>query len=321
MTKSVLIVGCGQLGSRHLQSLAKLNELARIDLLEPVATSLQKACDLFTNSGGKKELLNLHQVPKSLQNHSFDLIIIATNSDIRPNLIKELLGLGVKSQYWILEKVLSQSFQLGGEIAKALEGSKVWVNCPRRYYQCYEDILPDVVPNTPIHMSIVGSNWGLACNAIHYLSVLNVLSRSLPTIFDTSGLDRRAPPAKRVGFVEFFGTAKATFANGSTLTLTCTEGQEVTRVLRAEQGNKKWMVNEFQNLAESQFEGPVQVKSIHVPTQSELTSIIVKEIFATGDCLLPTLATSLAVHQPFLDGLVAFYSQINDKNLTTVPIT
>ena len=36
MNKTILLVGCGQIGFRHLQACLKIKEIARIDILEKI---------------------------------------------------------------------------------------------------------------------------------------------------------------------------------------------------------------------------------------------------------------------------------------------
>lgn len=321
MTKRVLIVGCGQLGSRHLQSLVKVPQSFTVDLLDPAEASLQRSLNLFVGSGGNAEQLKLHQNTTSIEGQSFDLIIVATNSDVRPALVKELRRKAVQSPYWVLEKVLAQSSTLGEEIVHDLSDVKAWVNCPRDYYTCYSEIKSQLAANEPVHITIEGTNWGLACNTVHYLTLLHDFSNTFPVSFDVSALERKAPPAKRLGFVEFYGTAVGKFTNGSTLTVICREGQEVTREHTIRQGDRSWLVQEFQGRAESDVNGTRESKPIHVPTQSELTHLIARDIFKRGDCRLPTLSTSLAIHRQFLDALVDLYGEIQGVRTSLVPIT
>lgn len=50
----VLIVGCGELGSRHLQAVATLAEVAEIEIVDPCPKGLELGCKRLTEVEGRK---------------------------------------------------------------------------------------------------------------------------------------------------------------------------------------------------------------------------------------------------------------------------
>ena len=65
MTKKILIAGCGQLGTRHLQSLAKAGEAFIIDLLDPFVDSLNKAKNTLDQTATHSHQVRMHENIKS----------------------------------------------------------------------------------------------------------------------------------------------------------------------------------------------------------------------------------------------------------------
>ena len=46
---------------------------------------------------------------------------------------------------------------------------RAWVNCPRRLFNIYQKIKNEIIDEDIITMTVFGGEWGLACNAIHYI--------------------------------------------------------------------------------------------------------------------------------------------------------
>ena len=107
---NLAIIGCGQIGSRHLQSMALLEEEATIYLVDPSGESINKAAEQFRNvycpeTNAAIQLIctsSLGDLPDRL-----DLSIVATASDKRADAVADIVG-QVDLQYIILEKFLFQ---------------------------------------------------------------------------------------------------------------------------------------------------------------------------------------------------------------------
>ena len=105
----ILLIGAGQLGSRHLQGLAKIKIDANIFIVDPSSDSMNNA-KIRLNEISDRNTRNgyyfyptITEVPKDI-----DLAIIATNSDVRKKVLVDLFkNKNVKSI--ILEKFLFQN--------------------------------------------------------------------------------------------------------------------------------------------------------------------------------------------------------------------
>ena len=102
---SILIVGAGQIGSRHLQGLAKLEIDTRIYVVDPDenALSIAKARYDEAQMHSNKQALFFYK-SLNLVKDTIDVAIIATNAKVRKKIIQTVVAC-VKVRYFILEKI------------------------------------------------------------------------------------------------------------------------------------------------------------------------------------------------------------------------
>ena len=64
-------------------------------------------------------------------------------------------------------------------ILKVLKKKKIksWVNCPFRTLRSYRD-LKKKIGNNKFRMIVVGGNWGMASNFIHYLDLFSFFAKT-----------------------------------------------------------------------------------------------------------------------------------------------
>ena len=142
MTKQIAIIGAGQLGSRHLQGLAKLQLECEITVIDPMSASLAVARQRFDEMPvnpamrGVRYQTEIGDLPLDL-----DLVIIATTADIRLAVMESLLAHS-KVRCLLLEKVLFQDLADYPEAQALLAAHQVrtWVNCPRRVFPIYQEV-------------------------------------------------------------------------------------------------------------------------------------------------------------------------------------
>ena len=137
MLYNVLIVGSGNVGSRHIQGILKSKYKINIYIVENNLNSIITT---------KKRISEVNYLNKKIyiyknlnfKKKNFDLAIIATNSKGRLNLIKKALNYqSIKNI--IIEKVAFQSIKDYLEAIKILKKHKTssWVNCARNYNSVY----------------------------------------------------------------------------------------------------------------------------------------------------------------------------------------
>ncbi|MBC8146778.1 MAG: Gfo/Idh/MocA family oxidoreductase [Bacteroidetes bacterium] len=138
---NIAVIGAGQLGSRHLQGLAKSSKEFQIYVIDPNENALILAKQRFEEvSKSTNSIVSYRQSMSDLPG-TIDLAIIATTANVRRKIIENLLD-KCSIKYLILEKVVFQKSEDFKPIQKRLleKGVKAWVNCARRSYSFYKNL-------------------------------------------------------------------------------------------------------------------------------------------------------------------------------------
>jgi hypothetical protein len=319
----IAIIGSGQLGSRHLQGILKFKLPISIEVVDKSQESLDfaklRADEVKTD---QRDICYLSLISELSDN--IDLCIIATSANVRLIVLKELLtSKNVKNL--ILEKVLFQdleNFEVANEL---IEKYKVncWVNCPRPMFDVYKNIKSKITPEDLVTFFVYGGDWGLACNAIHFIDIMSFLTRNTQFLFDSSGI-KSIIQSKRIGFVEFAGTFIGRQPNGSELILHSRAGSDSKLKIQILTSNYFWDVDEANGIIlESAKENnwALNRKVIKIPFQSELSNIFSEQILLDGRCELTTYQNSMNLHLNMLNSFINFYNYKTSLKLKYCPIT
>lgn len=298
---NIAVIGAGQLGSRHLQGLATFRHQCNLHIVDPFDKSMAVARARIDEVGPNANIKGVfsHISAVTLPD-VIDLAVVATTADVRMAAIAALFGAtSVKSL--VLEKVLFQRF---GEYAAASElikqkGIKCWVNCPRRMYPVYADLKNFFADDPITYMSVHGGDWGLGCNAVHFLDLLAFFYEKGNFTFDTSNLDTEARVSKRPGFVEYTGMLQGCYGGAKfSLTSICNSRAKHLITLRGER--KSAVVDEVGGRLWAIDEAGSRVIDFSLPFQSQLTGLVAESILLQGDCGLTPYEQSAEMHLPLL---------------------
>jgi hypothetical protein len=318
MTKTVLIYGAGQLGSRYLQGLVKCIYPLTIWVIDPSDASLAQAYERWKEVGGTGGRHSLHLVNlMAALPTEVDLAIVATTACIRADVVETLVSLS-KVRFWVLEKVLAQSHKdLDRLIQYTARSEAAWVNIPRRMMRWHQDLAEQISKQSPTNIRIFGGNWGLACNSIHMLDLGAYLLNETLVSIDSSGLGCNWYESKRAGFFEVNGTLSAKYSGGKCVTLKCLDTDD-NMTIEVETSEGKWQIIESASQAIAPdgqyFPGRLEY-------QSEMTARLVESILNSGSCQLPTVNQAVVLHRPFLNAFIAHWNQTQQKVDSKVPIT
>jgi predicted dehydrogenase len=325
MMKNIVIIGAGQLGSRHLQAFALFDEPCNLFVVDPNEASLLTAKQRFEAIAGYvKHKTSYHNSVQKLTAEHLDLVIIATNADIRAQIIKELLQ-SKSVSYFILEKVLFQSIKdykvIGDLLHKA--SAKAYVNCPRRIFDFYKNLKAALHPGESVQMEIIGNNWGLACNSIHFIDLFNLLTGDTITDWQNN-LNDGIIESKRPGFIEINGNISGRTSNANSLSLTCYHSGHPNISIRISTPSVRLLITEGMGKAFKE-EASAGWKTEEIPFtmiyQSQITNVVVKQLFDTGSCDLAPYETSSRFHTPFLRLVLNHYKKHSNKTTDICPIT
>lgn len=321
----IVLIGAGQLGSRHLQGLAKSAIEISIEVVEPFEKSREVAKERYEEieTNPKVKSIDFFESIDELSD-ALDVVIIATNADVRSKVIKKLFVKKVLKNL-ILEKVLFQTVEEYHEVKKLLEetSTKCWVNHPRRMFPFYRSLKNEIKGSEQISYMVQGGAWGLGCNGLHFIDHLSFLSDNSDLKIDNDFLHPHIYEAKRANFVEFNGLLKGRIGNHifalysdkeyapttitittDTLTAFIDEANGYARIAR-KSNDWKW-------------EESTQ-KIIYF--QSELTNLLIEQVITRGTCDLPDYDAAMKLHIPFIKALLSHMKSVEGQMLTLCPIT
>lgn len=323
---NIAVIGAGQLGSRHLQALALLENPAEFFIVDPSEANRKVARERWQQiEGWEKHNLSDYNSLAEIPVSKIDVAIVATNSGVRKKVVQELLT-SFQLQYLILEKFLFQHPDHYGEVAELLRQKRVkaYVNCPRRMFPAYIKLKGLLVKNTPLRMEVIGNQWGLGCNGIHFIDLFSWLCGE-PELRWQDELDEGHIPSKRAGYAEFSGTLVGKTLNGSHLSLTCYQGGPPNISVRISSAQSRFIIAESLGQAWMEVVGKEQVSlsqfDYKVLFQSQLTHRCVQDLMDKGDCELTPYSESVELHLPFLKVLLEHYNKNQQQKTELCPIT
>lgn len=324
MIKS-LIIGAGQLGCRHLQGMLKSkNQSQTIYIIDPSEDALN------ISKARAEEVEHNHQVyfQQDYNNlpDSFDVIIVATSANVRENVVTQLLN-HFQVKYLILEKVLFtdlDSYKRVGELLKNCS-TKVFVNHARRMFQSYKELKKIVDIPFIGTFQVVGGNWGLGCNGLHFIDLLEFLSDSQVDTLDANWVDNDLLESKRRGFVEFTGTIKGRLKNGATFQVTSLAGEPSVPTITMFSTENRFLIQEGGTPAIyklSKNDSFAQhIIPLNMEFQSNLTTRLIDELQNKGNCTLPTFEEASHTHLLFIKALLKKYNKTAEADNHILPIT
>ena len=323
MVKKIVLVGTGNIGSRHLQALAKLPYELSIDIVEKEIKNFKIAEKRLLEINFDKTLLK-YQHYQNINNIKgpADLVIIATNSKDRANLVIDLLNKGFTR--FLLEKIVTQSKEEYKKLLNKIseKNSKAWVDTAHVYFDSYKKIKEYFQDSVPIHISVNCGNEGLGCNAIHFINLFSYLCNDYNVKLNGDYLDNHILPNKRgIDLVEFSGTITGSVSNGSTFTVTFVTQENLPFKVEI-LGKDKHLFIEEKNEIMNLLKGDKELDfTFNYELQSALTTKIVQDILEKGACLLPTLEESSHVHYELFRIFNSHIKKLTNKESNICPIT
>ncbi|MCM0147569.1 Gfo/Idh/MocA family oxidoreductase [Photobacterium galatheae] len=317
----VFIIGAGQLGSRHLQGILKSENELSITVIDPSDSSLEiaKQRSREVNFGNPHTEIEFQQtIPTGVE---IELCIIATTAKIRAEVTRELVTKN-RVKNIVFEKVLFQKLDDYATILDLInkKNIKAWVNCPRRMNSDYAFIKEQLHGQESIIVDVVGTNWGMACNSVHFIDLFFYLSDCSFYSIDDIDLDESIVESKRSSYYEVNGNFEVV-AKNSRMRLSCTDGDTTKiRVAIMAQGIKI-IISETENEIEILKDNEIIKHPFTVRYQSELSNVFLDSIVSDGNCNLTPLSESCSIHTPFIEMLLKHFTSSLNCQFSECPIT
>jgi hypothetical protein len=324
--KNIIIIGAGQLGSRHLQGVLKYNkETFSVYLLDPSFEALNTSKDRGAEIEHNHTLYYISENSKLPKNA--EVAIIATNSNVREFVVSDLL-LKTSVKHIILEKVLFQELEAYNRFKNLLNkyNSNVYVNHPRRLTPAYISIANKIKEvGGRSFFSIVGENWDLGCNALHMIDLFAFLSHSAVKSISTEGIDTAILESKRQGYVEFTGTITGLMENNDAFSITSLPGERGPLTLQIATNGNRWLVQEggIKTVLYLEAANNFAMKrhDFFQDFQSNLTTQVIADLLENKTCGLSSYDEAAHTHKVFITALLEKYNSITNLNEIKCPIT
>lgn len=322
MKKNIILVGCGNIGSRHLQALVRLPFTVAIHVVEKSNKSKHLAISRLNEIKFNKKNSHIFWYDSINQlTENADLVIISTLSQGRVDLILNLLK--NKNKKFLIEKPVCQSKKEYENLLKQMKLFKAsgWVNTNRRYFDSYKKIKQDLTNSKFININVVSKASGLGTNAIHFLDLFSWLINDskiklngeflIPKLF----LNKRGKE-----FKEFYGTIVGSGKNNSSITLTFLPSNTESIFVTISTDSINYVIDELNQNA-LKIEKINKKFNFRFEHASQLTTKIAKDILEKNTSLLPKLDESYVHHTELFRVFNSHIKKQLKRRISLCPIT
>ena len=324
----VLIVGCGELGSRHLQAACALAGVDEIEVVEPRPEAIQRGRERVGQVSDRNEAIAYRWIESLAEaSERGDLCIVATQADVRCRVVRDVAEkLGYSA--FLIEKMVAQSladYDALLEFARQ-RGVSVWVNCKTRAHASHRRVKEHLDPSEPLMLTHLGGNHGLANNGIHAADLFAFYDEASWIKGSGSRVDPKLHASKkRKGTFDLSGTLMGRSDKGSQFVLSFTADDEAPPYFSIFSPRYRAIVDDMmRTFYESTEESGWQWKSIPLEENmmvSNMTRRFVTDILASNACELPTLEQCYPAHRFILEELQPHFQKLLDNSSDRCPVT
>lgn len=322
--KKICLIGCGNVGSRHLQAIAKLDFAINVDIVEPFSESIQR---------GKKRL---DEIKYDIDSHVFswhkdiqelkdkpDLTIVATTATGRAELLCKLTDKG--HSRFLIEKMVCQS---NDEYEKILskfheKNVKAWVNTNPRCFSSYQKLKEIFEDSDNIHFSVTASNVSaLGTNTIHYMDLFAYFTNDYDITMNGDLLINEIFPNKHGShLMEFAGTVVGKIKNGSSISLSFLPSDKLPTIVNIVGKEKHLLIDETNQKILDMVNHENEKFSFSYEHASTITTKISQEILQRDSCELTTIENSYILHKEIFRIFNLHVNKITGQQMELCPIT
>lgn len=322
----VLVVGSGQLGTRHMQAVLRLPEVEAVDVVDPSEASLALGRERLAEAGETAAVVRFLPALEDAA-EAPDLAVIATQAAGREELFERVVeATGVRRV--LLEKVVAQSVAGYERMLGFAEsaGVSAWVNCKSRAYGVHARIKSLLEPSLPVTMTDVGGAHGLGNNGVHAADLFAFYTGCDRIAPVGDAVEERLLPSKRGPEVsDLAGAIYGAAAGGSNLAIVFEGGHTAPDTVTVQQAGARWVVDHFTKTAWESREAdgwrwtPLPVDEDWAV--SRMTADFARDIVSKGACALPTLAEAYPGHRFILESLLPHFNRLLGRDSDVCPIT
>lgn len=323
MNNTIIIVGGGNIGRRHLQAASKVTDINNIFVYDNNPATISEIVKLIQADGMDSKRIKCVDSMSQLPAEAY-LAIIATDSRHRKDAFFELLR-NTQVSYCVFEKVLFNKKEDFDNVTMFLDSNgkiKAYVNCARRYTPGYKK-LKKMLEGKNFSFFLEGGGWGLGCNAVHFLDLVAFLGGTNDMALDVSLLDEQIIDSKRKNYKEITGRITGRMGNCSFFSIECMNNNEKAIRIIINADKKTYIIDEKNDLF---FEIDLDNRDF-VSEQEKLgglltsvsTSLVINDLLKRGNCNLPDYNEACKIEKLFIERLQPFFTERGFKD--ECPIT
>lgn len=326
-TWRALIIGSGDIGTRHLQALAGATNAA-IEVVDPRPEALQLGRSRWADvarPGQAPRVAWLSALEQATPGG--DLCIVATQAAQRPELVRAAVErLGYRA--FLLEKIVAPSVDAYQALLRYAEEHQVsaWVNCQTRCHPFFQAVKQRLDPAEPLVCTVLGGNQGLATNGVHAADLFAYLDGAERIMPAGARIDPILHPSKRgAELFDVSGTLEGVTQKGSRLTISFAPQLPQPAVFSIATSSYRCVMDPVAQWAAESHAGDGWAWKTITPIEdlrvSRLTADFAADIVAIGQCRLPTLRQAFIAHEYVLGQLQPHFSRLLGRPITACPVT
>lgn len=295
---NVLLAGCGNIGFRHIEGLIRINKIKKIYIYD---IDLKRALWLKKNIKNNNKIIIINKLEKI--NINFFLCIVATTSNNRLKLFRKLNKF-YKVKFWLFEKIFLNNSDEIKIFKKNYLNNKMFINLPLQLMSPFQTIKKKIKNNSINHMELIGGNWNMASNSLHFIQLAKwLLNQQIKKIIIRNKINLFS--SKRFGYKEFNNNIMVEFKNKFNLKLQCTKSNK--KIFKLIINNNREILYNFRD---STLKISNKKKKINCEFQSDLTKKIFTKLYNNSFNNLVYLKDHLVDNEMYVDTIC---KKINKK--------
>ena len=196
---------------------------------------------------------------------------------------------------------------------------KAWVNCWRRVAPFYRELKKNHGHEELDSFSVIGNNWGITSNVIHFIDLLNFFTGSTDYQFTKNNVS--IMKSKRDGYYEFVGTLEGVFgekkipftftSNATDDSISCVINLKYGKTLITINDDEEWFIENTSGIESNK-------QKMDIPFQSNMTQYHINDLAEKGTCKLTAFAKASKLHLPMINYFTNIFKQ---NGISGCPIT
>lgn len=305
---SVLVVGSGNIGRRHIQALSSSQLISEICIVEPSSKATKESISLIKKTLTNKNInINYFQSMDEINpNKNFLLAVISTNSYERLKILRRLIKFNILN--FLLEKILfpcSTDLLLAKNFLSKADKA-VFVNYCYRFKFPFEEIKLNCIEEK-FKMSVILGNTGLITNIPHWIDIFSLLASENIISFKLNKNCKIFESKRGKPYYDIFGSGYCKTRSGNEFVIKTKKDNELP-IIKIESGNSKILIKE-RNKVDMKSDEVLYFSS---PLVSLTTKYFLNDLINKKQ-ILPKFSEIFENEKVFLNGVKLFTEKVNNN--------